>query len=441
MTEEVVLRDQTVLVRGKQIAAVGSSDRIAVPADARIIDGTGGFLMPGLADMHIHLRGHWEGGGWPVSPFHLYLANGVTTIRCFGPGGKSGTYALRWRQEIDSGKRIGPQIYTCGPILYGPVDHPERVVIRQKYQGFDFIKIYSYVTPAEYREAMAAAQKLGIYTAGHIPFQVGLEGVLAAKMDEIAHVEELLWELVEFNRNEDLSGAAWMPYVTTTAFDQYRPWLGLDRAELENRLGPSIRRTVARLENSRVPVCTTLFLDEVIIEKLHHPRAFLKKPHNRYLPKWYLDRFRQGKEKHQLQFAGGEEFAPWKYHIDRLFLKQLKQSRVPLLLATDAGTGGMGLVPGFSIHDELRILVENGFTPYEAIATGTKNISPVIRKMTGQGNLGTIALGNRADLLLVDRNPLEDVANIRNPRGVMAGGRWYAARTLQKMTAIGAAGD
>ena len=90
----------------------------------------------------------------------------------------------------------------------------------------------------------------------------------------------------------------------------------------------------------------------------------------------------------------------------------MKKAGIPLLLSTDAGTGGMGIVPGFSIHDKLRILTENGFTPYEAIITGTVTASNVIQTMTGAGDFGTIEVGKRADLILVNKNPLSDVANI-----------------------------
>ena len=111
---------------------------------------------------------------------------------------------------------------------------------------------------------------------------------------------------------------------------------------------------------------TTMVLDELIVQKLFNPEAFLKKRENRYLPSSYLERFRLGREKHQRQFKGGEVFAPVKYMVDRKLLMALKSMKIPLLLSTDAGTGAMGIVPGFSLHDELRILVENGFTPYEA---------------------------------------------------------------------------
>jgi len=105
---------------------------------------------------------------------------------------------------------------------------------------------------------------------------------------------------------------------------------------------------------------------------------------------------------------------------------------VSLVLGTDAGTGAMGLVPGFSIHDELRSLGDNGFTAYQAIKTGTVNAAIVVEKMNGNGEFGTIEIGKRADLILVNGNPLEDVANIKNILGVMASGRWYSQTMLEK---------
>jgi len=96
----------------------------------------------------------------------------------------------------------------------------------------------------------------------------------------------------------------------------------------------------------------------------------------------------------------------------------------------------MGIVPGFSIQDELRILVENGFTPYEALLTGTMNAARVAQEMTGEGNFETIEVDNRSDLILVRGNPLEDLTVIREPLGVMAAGRWYSAEALAKLIEI-----
>jgi hypothetical protein len=191
------------------------------------------------------------------------------------------------------------------------------------------------------------------------------------------------------------------------------------------------------VKSASIPVCTTLFLDEVIIEKLFDPRAFLSKTENKYLPEYYLDAFRRGREKHQVQFRGGELFAPFKRRVDLMLLHHLKKAGVPLILATDAGTGRMGLVPGFSVHDELRALTRNGFTPYEAIKTATVNAAGVVDKMIGQGDFGTIEAGNRADLLLVDGNPFTNIEVLSSPQGVMASGRWYDRVSLQRMMTPG----
>jgi imidazolonepropionase-like amidohydrolase len=432
MTNEKIVKGQTVLVRGKRIIEIGPSKRIAVPQNARVIDGTGAYLMPGLADMHMHTRDNWDDwmSDWPVSPLLLYLANGVTTIRCFGP--EMSGYVLRWRDKINSGQLIGPTIYTSGPIIYGPVNNPKKIVLDQKAQGFDFIKLYSFLSKDEFHEAMIAAKQAGMYTAGHIPFQVGLEGVLSEGMDEIAHIEELSFEFVDFDRNKGLKGRYWMPYVIKTAFQQVKPYLGFNMEELDERFGDRVSSVATKVRSANIPVCTTLFLDEVIVEKLYEPEQFLSKPENKYLPRKYLAAFRQGREKHQMQFRGGGDFAFFKRTLDRILLKYLKEAEVFLVLGTDAGTGWMGLVPGFSIHDELRILTENGFTPYEAIKTGTVNAAIVVEKMNGNGDFGTIEIGKKADLILVEDNPLEDVANIKNILGVMASGRWYDKTMLQK---------
>jgi len=435
MTGEKIVKNQTVLVKGNRIIEIGPSETIAVPENSQRINGTGAYLMPGLADMHMHTRDDWNKwlSDWPVSPLYLYLANGVTTIRCFGPEGDTFGYVLRWRDKINNGKLSGPTIYTCGPIIYGPVNNPKKLVREQKAQGFDFIKLYSFLSKDEFHEAMITAKQADMYTAGHIPFQVGLEGVLSEGMDEIAHIEELSFEFVDFDRNKGLKGREWMPYLIKTAYQQFKKqYLGLTMEELDERFGGLVSDVATKVHSANVPVCTTLFLDEVIVEKLHEPEQFLSKPENKYLPRKYLAAFRQGREKHQMQFRGGEDFAPFKRTVDRILLKYLKEAEVLFVLGTDAGTGWMGLVPGFSIHDELRILTENGFTPYEAIKTGTVNAAIVVEEMNGNGDFGTIEIGKKADLILVKDNPLEDVANIKNIFGVMASGRWYDKTMFQK---------
>lgn len=432
MTGKEIIKDQTVLVEGATIVAVGGSDAMPIPDGAQVIDGHAAYLMPGLADMHMHTRQDWEDReNWPVHPLHLYLANGVTTIRDFAPQGSPLTYALQWRDEIRSGIRHGPTIYASGRLLYAsPLGDPAGMVHQNHDLGFDFLKLYSYLSPEDIHDAMVTAKELGMYTSGHIPYAVGLEGILAEGMDEIAHVEELLPEFFDFDRTQELTPEEWIPYVAGAVLLQLDMSSRTLQADFEVAHAETLARMAEQLRSAQVPVCTTMVLDDVIQWKLFKPEAFLARPENRYLERGYLERFRRGEEKHQLQFRGLENLAVLKYGIDRWVLGSLHDAGVLLLLGTDSGTGGMGLVPGHSIHDELQILVENGFSPYEAIASGTVNAAVVIERMTGDGNLGTIEMGKRADLILVRENPLEDITTIQEPLGVMAAGRWYSQETL-----------
>ena len=214
MTSEEIDTNQTLIVEGARIIEFGPSNIVDIPEDSNVYDGEGAYLMPGLADMHMHTKEDWLSNRWPVSPLYLYLANGVTTIRDFGPRGNDLTYVLRWRDEINEGSRIGPAIYASGlrpgHSSAGNQD-PQSIVQWNHSQGFDFLKMYDVISYVDFQAAMATARQLGMYTSGHLPYPVGLEGVIAEGYDEIAHIEELDWEFIEFNRDKVLAQEDWFP--------------------------------------------------------------------------------------------------------------------------------------------------------------------------------------------------------------------------------------
>ena len=290
----------------------------------------------------------------------------------------------------------------------------------------------------DFGASMAAARELGMYTTGHVPYAVGLDGALAEGLDEIAHVEELLSEFVEFDRSQSLAPAEWLGYVIDSARAQWDLTRGSLPARFDGDYGPALARIAGQLRSAGVPVCTTMVIDDVIQRKLYRPDAFMAQPELRYLPAAYLSRLEAGEEKHQVLFRGIEELAATKWAVDQWILAGLHRGGVMLLLGTDSGTGGMGIVPGISLHDELQILVEGGFSPYEAISTGTVNAARVAERMVGDGNWGTVEVGQRADLILVPGNPLDDIGVVRQPLGVMAAGRWFDRALLSEMTALGA---
>jgi imidazolonepropionase-like amidohydrolase len=440
MTGEVIVENQTVLVQGTRIIAIGLSNEVSVPKNAVVIDGKGAYLMPGLADMHAHIFRNWLGDDWPVSPLNLYLANGVTTIRSLGSGEAAVDFVLDMRDEINQGKRSGPTIYATGPTLNGPLGElptvsgpgeAERIIREQKDQGYDCIKLYSSLPKDLFHEVMTAAAESEMYTVGHIPYAVGLDGVLSAGMDEIAHIEELDWELVDFDRNKDLNWQEWLDYLIENVTQQLESFDFDFDAFSEQKRG-TILLIVEKLQSANVSICTTAVVAEVMVQKME-PETFLARPELAYKPERFLDRVRRGEDRHQKL---PEDVVNLKYVLDMMLLRELKGTGIPLVLGTDAGTGELGIVPGFSVHDELRLMTENGFTPYEAITTGTVNAARVVAKMTGEGDFGTIEVGKRADLILVRGNPLEDVANIKDPLGVMAAGSWYSKEALIQLIAV-----
>ena len=165
MTAEQIVPNQTILIKGDRIYEIGKSDELRIPEKTKMIDGKGAYLMPGLADMHVHLTGEW-----PLPQLDLYLANGVTTVRDLD--GRD--FMLQWRNAIKTGQRTGPTIYVLNPIIWGEeTDVAERILKRKS--GYDSIKLYSYFSKNDFNKAMTIAKKQNLYTVGHIPFSVGKE--------------------------------------------------------------------------------------------------------------------------------------------------------------------------------------------------------------------------------------------------------------------------
>jgi imidazolonepropionase-like amidohydrolase len=349
---------------------------------------------------------------------------------------ETGTYPLQLRDEIREGKRAGPTIYTAGETLFAsPLGDPEELVRQNHEQGYDLLKLYSYLSVDDYQAAMREAKKLGTYTTGHIPYAVGLEGVLAEGMAEIAHTEELVWEFFEIDRDSQLSTEEWGAYLFQAILQNIDLSSSTPLAEFEMENQSTLENIADQLRTAGVTICTTVDVAETNRMKLFQPEVFLARPENKFLDPKYLDAFRRGQEYQQVISRGWEKVFALEYDFATWILAGLHEGGVQLLLGTDA-LGGIGIVPGFSIHDELRILVENGFTPYEALLTGTVNAAKVVERMTGEGDFGTIEIGKRADLILVRGNPLEDISTIKDPLGVMASGRWFSAERLSELIAI-----
>ena len=385
MDRERIVGDQTVIVRDGRIAEMGAADGIEVPKDARSIDGRGQYLMPGLADMHAHL--------YTPQEFPLYLAHGVTTV--FNLWGKPAH--LMWREKIARGEWLGPTIHTCGPIIFRAetADEARRIVEAQSKAGYDSIKIYNDVSKVAYPVLIETARRNKMLVVGHIPRAVGLEGVLKARQP-IAHAEEFIYTFFDWN------------------------------VEDEGR----IPAAVAATREANVPVTLTLVFYDHMLRQAGDLTTFLARPEMKYLAPWARVLWGPGLNRYNPANSSPASlrWAEKSLAFQKTLARSLHQAGVKILAGTDAMTPGA--VPGFSLHEELGIMAGLGFTPFEAIETATRNAAEFL---SPGKDFGTVAVGQRADLILLKENPLADLANLQHRAGVMVHGDWRTEVQFQEM--------
>ena len=397
MDSERLLEGQTLIVRNGVIEQIGPSREIAIPAGALVVDGTGKYLIPGLVDMHVHVVNENE--------LLLFAAHGVTSVRNLW-GGLNGTDHLGWRAKIEQGEMFGPTLYTSGPIMEGPpktvpwmqvYEDPESAaaaVTEQIEQGYDFIKVYDYISLPVYEAVIETARAQGIMVVGHTPKKVGLERVLSSGQVTIEHI----------------SG-----FIDADAGEYAVP---------EGEL-PKYAQMAA---TAGVYVCPTIAVYQMYIpnEDLHRleerPEMAYISPGTKFMWKYITRPGSMGNVTYQGDYPA---------RINEMFMNTtriLHEHGVKFISGTD--TDNPYLVPGTSLLDELDYLVAAGFSSYEALETGTRNAAEAMGK---SAEFGTVEAGKRADLILLEDNPLDDVSNIQNRDGVMVRGRWLTDVQLQSM--------
>jgi len=392
MNEERVLKDQTVVTRGDRIVAIGNFAAVKVPRGAQRIDATGKFLIPGLADAHVHLESKIE--------FALYLANGVTTV--FNLDGRPGH--LMWRKQIADGSLLGPTIFSTGPIFHQKrtAEEDVRLVDQQAADGYDAVKIYNEVSKEEYPALIAEAKKKHLLLMGHVARGPGLAMTLQAGQS-IAHLEEIVY--TEFNPQH---------------IDDFEH-LVLDESRI-----PAVTKMV---KDSGVSVTPTLDNFSRIVLQATDLDAFLKNPELRYVAPWTLMQFQPANDRYKNRF-GPDRYAILENMLafQRKLLKSFSDAGVPLMAGTDATE--VGPISGFGMHHELQEFVNDGMTPYQALRTAGANVAQYLRQAEV---FGTIENGKRADMVLLNANPLENIANTKDISGVMVRGRWLDKAQLDGM--------
>jgi imidazolonepropionase-like amidohydrolase len=413
--------DQTVIVSGGKIAEIRDSGRTSVAANARIVDGKGKYLIPGLWDMHVHT---WD----YESIYPLYIANGVTGVRdMFGPPD-----ANKFRAEFDKKQLVAPHFYLASPIVDGhpkvwktsvEVNTPEEArqfVDEQKHNGADFIKVYSRLKREEFLAIMDEARKQNISVQGHVPTAVSAWEAAAQGQKTFEHLNGVS---VACTENEDEIRRM---MNATTDFRQ-RNSLSLKAAHQYSE--KKCQKLFDSMRKHGVWAVPTLIVDNAF-GHLNDP-GFRKDERLTY----FHGEFRSWLEaKDDFRLKG---YTDRDYEVERELVTEKKKlvaamyrAGVPILAGTDVGNPFC--FPGFSLHDELALLVESGLTPLAALQAATRNAAIF---MNATDRYGSVRKGKLADLVLLDADPLQDIHNTTKISEVFLDGKEFDRAALDHILA------
>ncbi len=426
-----LLPDQTVAVRGNRIVSVQSARTSRTPAGARVIDGRGKYLIPGLWDMHVHLFNQISRR--PPNPwyFPLFVANGVTGVREMWVKEPDVPARQDWRERIAAATLLGPRIAAAGALVDGPgsiwpttdqVTTPEeaRRFVRESHRlGLDFIKTYYNVSPEAYHAIAEEARILGLPLAGHIPVLVRAADAAAAGHRSNEHLTQVR-EACSTQEQQILLERQRLSSGSYTVAQDDSLWSRHELLRTESYdLGTckAVARQLAAAPMWQVP---TLLNERGYF--LGPPDGAERDPRLAYIPaeerRVWSEGLRQYGAEHAGKAQGAAEARTAQWAATLALVRTLAHEGVPFLAGTDLGGGY--IFPGFGLHDELVLMVEAGLSPLDAIRAAT--LEPA-RYLSATDSLGTVAPGKLADLVLLDANPLEDIRNTQRIRAVVLNGR------------------
>lgn len=411
MDSERRLTGHTVVIENGRITGLGPAGQVRVPAGATRVDGRGRFLIPGLAETH----GHVPAGNAPAEfverVLNLYVLNGVTLVR-----GMLGHAAqLEWRQQAATWQRLAPRLVVAGPSFNGntapTAEVASRMVEEQKAAGYDLLKIHPGVPRAAFDAMAATARRVGIPFAGHVPLDVGIHRAIEAGYASVDHLDGYVEALIR-------DGAPVTPAQTG--------WFGLGLVDHVDpaKLAPLARAT----REAGVFVNATETLMRTMAGE-GQPDGMLADPSMAWWPENQITAWANSVRNLQNNPAFPPAQRARYLELRFWLIRSLHEAGVPIILGSDAPQ--IGNVPGFSTLWELELMAEAGLSPYEALATGTRNVGRYLR----EPDVGTIAVGHRADLILLEGDPLADIRQVRHQAGVMVNGRWLAKSEIDRRLA------
>jgi hypothetical protein len=412
MDGERRLTDQTVIVHDGRIRAVGPAASTTVPAGATRVDGRGKFLMPGLAEMHAHVPPGSPTDEQLAEIMFLYIANGITTIR----GMLGAPYQIELKQKLESGAMLGPRFFPAAPSLNGnSAPTPERAIelVRQaKAAGYDLVKIHPGVSRATWDAAVAEMQAVGLTYGGHIPNDVGIVHAMRTGIATIDHVDGYLEASVRDSAVYRLQGNQ-----LGDAIDAVDPSKFAGLARMARELNVWNIPTMYLWENFYNDRSAEELgaLPEMAYVSPQQVNAWMNQKRGRALS----DENQRMTPERRVRYLA----------LRRQMLKALADEGAPLLMGTDSPQ--MFNVPGFALHRELEVARAAGLTTYQVLESGTRNMGRYVQESLRQdGDFGTITVGQWADLVLLDADPLANLENLTRRSGVMVRGRWVSAAEI-----------
>jgi imidazolonepropionase-like amidohydrolase len=424
-----LLADRTVLVRAGRIAAVGAAAAVVVPAGARVVDGRGRFLMPGLWDMHVHAaRDGRARFFWP-----LLVAHGVTGAR------EMGSYLdslLHYRAAAAGRPGDAPRIVWSSPMLdgvpaawahaYGVADPAaaRTAVDSMQALGFAFLKVYDRLSPEAYFAIAEQARRRGLPFAGHVPRAVSAVQASDAGQRSLEHLPGMMFAChppaAGFAAERRAAAARHGADSDSARAAQARLYAALV-ADPDPEACAAVMRRLAKNGTWWTP---TLVLEL--------GRRTADDPRLRAVPPALAARWRAGLAATTPEDAAFDRDV---VRSARAVVRIARDAGVPLLAGTDASDEPF-VYPGASLHDELALLVASGLTPAQALRAAT--LEPA-RYLNAADTLGTVAAGRVADLVLLDADPLRDIAHTRRIRAVVYRGRWIDGPERARLLALGEA--
>src|SRR6266567_7412806 len=418
-----VQANRTVVITGDHITSVFDAAKFQSPKNARVIDATGQYLIPGLWDMHVHSAfGDWFPGGRDII-LPLFIANGVTGVRDMGG---DAPVLFEWRKEITDGKIVGPRTVISGPMLdgylrNGKLRFPSSIAVTTpasalaavdmlKTQGVDFIKVQSVISHDAYLAAAEEAHKQGLPIVGHVPDKVRIREVVEAGQKSIEHLMGI-FEGCSTEEDKFIKGEGNLKLLLTTQ-DQQRC--------------DSLTKLLAQNQTWQVPTLAWqrggTFLDQ---------RDVKHQPLDKYVPAYWRDvTWRRFTDEMMPDLLRDPLALRQEYFARNLqMVGALHHAGVPFMAGTDTAPG-VYIMPGFSLHDELANFVEAGFTPMESLQTATSNPAKFLGM---EASFGSVEPGKIADLVLLRANPLEDIRNTQKINVVIAEGRLFDRAALDQI--------